>query len=250
MRSSADGVSRSSQSRSRRGQFFRRPSGSSLPSGVVFDATGRVSPKPREESFVPPSSPVRRNGADLWTVKVAMTNWLFAGGTTFDPATGEVRRGGATTRLEPQPALVLSLLIRHAGQLVTHDEIRRAIWGDQTHVDFRDGVHYCIRQVRVALGDDARSPRVIATVPKRGYRLDAGALVRNDPAEADARAGDVPLLPPACQEIVLTGRWGRRIIFTGLAAGLGMATIIVERAPNNHHAIAVALLKSVHDFIF
>jgi len=41
----------------------------------------------------------------------------FAGGTTFNAATGEVRRDHTTTRLEPQPALVLSLLIQRVGSL-------------------------------------------------------------------------------------------------------------------------------------
>jgi len=48
--------------------------------------------------------------------------YRFGGETEFDELSGEVRRGLAITRLEPQPAMVLALLARRAGELVTHDD--------------------------------------------------------------------------------------------------------------------------------
>ncbi len=174
----------------------------------------------------------------------------FVGGTTFHVATGEVRRGDTVRRLEPQPAQVLSLLIRRAGGLVTHDEIKREVWGDETHVDFRDGVHYCIRQIRAALGDHARAPRVVTTVPKRGYRLIAEALVRPDSAHAIASESRPPEGLSATAAIAGVGEWRRRLVITGLTVGLGVALVIFERRPNNHHATATAVLKAVHGFIY
>ena len=51
-----------------------------------------------------------------------MRTYRFGGETEFDELSGEVRRGLAITRLEPQPAMVLALLARRAGELVTHDD--------------------------------------------------------------------------------------------------------------------------------
>jgi DNA-binding winged helix-turn-helix (wHTH) protein len=174
----------------------------------------------------------------------------FVGGTTFNAATGEVCRDRTIRRLEPQPTLVLTLLIHRAGGLVTHDEIRHAVWGDETHVDFRDGVHYCIRRIRAALGDDARAPRIVTTVPRRGYRLSAEALLSPDPVLApssQSRPSERLSVPNA-----VVRPFGRRrhFVIAGLVAGLGIATAIVERRPNNHHDAAVAVLKAVHDFIY
>ena len=74
----------------------------------------------------------------------------------FDPATGELWRGDVSVPLEHQPALALGRLIASAGTVVTRDELAAAVWGAGTHVKFDDGLNYCIRQIRAALGDEAR----------------------------------------------------------------------------------------------
>ena len=73
-----------------------------------------------------------------------MAAFRFIGGVQFDAASGEVRRDGTVVRLEPQPAAVLALLAGRRGDVVSHDDIRLAVWGDGTHVNVRDGVHYCV----------------------------------------------------------------------------------------------------------
>ncbi|HEV3469364.1 MAG TPA: winged helix-turn-helix domain-containing protein [Pyrinomonadaceae bacterium] len=102
---------------------------------------------------------------------------------------GEVRRAdGTTVRLPPQPFRVLLALVENAGQVITREELRRLVWGDETVVDFDKGLNFCVRQIREALGDDAQSPRYIETLPRRGYRLIAPVApapaepVRDDPA--------------------------------------------------------------------
>ena len=74
-------------------------------------------------------------------------------------------------KLAPQPFSVLAMLVLRRGELVTRDEIRTELWGDGTIVEFDQGLNYCIRQIRLILDDDAREPRFIETVPKRGYRF-------------------------------------------------------------------------------
>jgi DNA-binding winged helix-turn-helix (wHTH) protein/TolB-like protein len=89
----------------------------------------------------------------------------------FDHATGELRRDGMLIRLQAQPAMVLSHLLAYAGEIVSREELRLAIWGEETFVDFERGLNVCIAQVRSALGDESTSPRFIRTVPRRGYQF-------------------------------------------------------------------------------
>jgi DNA-binding response OmpR family regulator len=55
------------------------------------------------------------------------------------------------------------------GRLVTREDLRRHLWGDDVFVDFQRGLNFCIMQIRDALGDDAETPRFVETLPRRGY---------------------------------------------------------------------------------
>ena len=50
------------------------------------------------------------------------------------PDTGKLAREGVPVRLQPQPAKVLALLVRRAGEVITREDLRREVWGDGTHV--------------------------------------------------------------------------------------------------------------------
>ena len=105
------------------------------------------------------------------------------GAFDLDLASGELRKGEAPIRLQPQPLKVLMLLASRAGQLVSRDEIQKQIWADETFVDFDQGLNYCIRQIRAVLCDDAETPRFIETVPRRGYRFVAEIVPLSAPVE-------------------------------------------------------------------
>ena len=92
------------------------------------------------------------------------------GRLTFSHPDLELRRGGVVVPLQRQPALVLSCLLTHAGRLVSRDEPARFVWGDGHHVEVDQSLRYCIRQIRLALRDDAEAPRFIETLPRKGYR--------------------------------------------------------------------------------
>ena len=92
-------------------------------------------------------------------------------GFEFDSATGELDRDGRCVRLRPQPARVLEhLLVRH-GQLVSRDELRRAIWPEGTYVHYDYGLSSCIKQIRAALADGQSAEGYIETLVKRGFRF-------------------------------------------------------------------------------
>jgi DNA-binding winged helix-turn-helix (wHTH) protein/TolB-like protein len=89
----------------------------------------------------------------------------------FDCSALELRREGALVRLQAQPAQVLGRLLQRAGDVVSREELRQAVWPDGTFVDFERGLNFCIAQIRAALNDDALEPRFIRTIPKRGYQF-------------------------------------------------------------------------------
>ena len=89
----------------------------------------------------------------------------------FDPRTGELFRSGVRVDLQNQPARVLELLTRRPGELVTREEIREAVWGGDTYVDFDRSLNFCIRRIRVALSDSTRPATYLETLPRRGYRF-------------------------------------------------------------------------------
>jgi DNA-binding winged helix-turn-helix (wHTH) protein len=168
----------------------------------------------------------------------------FTNGRTFDPATGEVRAGdGVVHRLEPQPAVLLTLLVQRAGTVVGHDEIVRCLWPEGTHVDFRAGIHYAVRQARLALGEPAPAGAIIETLPRRGYRLRAAAL-------AIASSVPSPATRPSATALTPARRGRRRVVLALATAALVAAVAVVERGPNDHHARAVALLRAVHDLVY
>ena len=63
------------------------------------------------------------------------TGWAAFKSFRLDWKSSELYRGGERIALPEQAARVLKLLIEHHGDLVTREEIRRAIWPDH-HVDF------------------------------------------------------------------------------------------------------------------
>jgi DNA-binding winged helix-turn-helix (wHTH) protein/Tfp pilus assembly protein PilF len=95
----------------------------------------------------------------------------------LDPENHVLTHDGVVVKLAPQPFKVLLLLVQRPGALVTRDTLRHALWGAETVVDFEHGLNTCVRHIRLALGDDADSPRFIETVPRLGYRFKAAVAV-------------------------------------------------------------------------
>jgi cholera toxin transcriptional activator len=106
----------------------------------------------------------------------------------LDLAAGELRKNGAKLRLQEQPFQMLILLLQHAGDVVTREELRQKLWPADTFVDFDHSLNTAVNKLREALGDSASSPRYIETLARRGYRFIA-------PVQADAHrngsAGEV-----------------------------------------------------------
>jgi TolB-like protein/DNA-binding winged helix-turn-helix (wHTH) protein/Tfp pilus assembly protein PilF len=96
---------------------------------------------------------------------------FYFGPFELDPRTGELRKGGLPVKLPPQPTKLLIFLASRAGELVTREEIKESLWGADTFVDFEQGLNFCIKKIRSALGDNPDHPEFIQTLPRRGYRF-------------------------------------------------------------------------------
>jgi eukaryotic-like serine/threonine-protein kinase len=115
------------------------------------------------------------------------------GAFQLNAASGGLHRAGRPVKIHPQPFRVLLLLAERSGQLVSREEIRHCLWGDNTAVEFEAGINFCVRQIRTALADDAENPRYVQTLPRRGYRFIASISF----VEPDLLASAPGATPPA-----------------------------------------------------
>jgi len=99
------------------------------------------------------------------------TDLLEFAGLELDRRAGELRRSGAPVHLAPQTWRLLLYLVDRAGELVSRDELREALWGDHDAADLEIALNHSITRLRRALGDNLEEPRFILTVPRRGYRF-------------------------------------------------------------------------------
>ena len=80
---------------------------------------------------------------------------------------GRVSKNKDIVKLEPQVFAFLLLLIRRKDHIVTREEIVAEVWGDKKASD--DAIRALVKKLRIALGDNARAPKFLKTVPLQGY---------------------------------------------------------------------------------
>src|SRR5688572_14225248 len=85
------------------------------------------------------------------------------------PHAFQVLRDGIALPLEPKAVRLLLYLIENRGRAVGKDELLTAVWSDTAVTD--NALTRVVAQLRRELGDAARNPRFIQTVPTLGYRF-------------------------------------------------------------------------------
>jgi len=111
---------------------------------------------------------------------------------TLDLQTAELRRNGARAILQDQPFQILTALLENPGQLVTREELIKRLWPGDTHVEFDQSLNKAVARLREALGDRADEPRVIETLPRKGYRLIARIEGLDSPGARQLNADSAP----------------------------------------------------------
>jgi DNA-binding winged helix-turn-helix (wHTH) protein len=130
----------------------------------------------------------------------------------LDGRTGELRRDGVKLKLQDQLFQVLLRLLGRPGEIVSRDELRPALWSDDTFVDFDTGLNTTIKRLRETLGDSADNPIFIETVPRRGHRFIAPV----------SESGSVPPSLPQRIEVAPKSKAG-----TGFRLGLAVALTVL-----------------------
>jgi len=126
--------------------------------------------------------------------------WRF-GIFEVDALRSELRRSGTRVKLREQSFRILVLLLERAGDIVTREELRQALWPSDTYVDFDHSLNTAVMKLRDALGDSADKPLYIETIPKRGYRFvapvsQAGHFPSEVPKTETPSADSGTLAPP------------------------------------------------------
>lgn len=96
------------------------------------------------------------------------------GTLVVDQLRREVTRDGAPVALTRKEYAVLAMLLRHAGRVVSQQQLLREIWG-ATHVHDTHYLRIVVGRLRQKLGDDPAAPRWLKTEPGVGYRFLDGA---------------------------------------------------------------------------
>ncbi len=164
----------------------------------------------------------------------------------IDPASCRVSRGDREVSIEPLLMDVLVYLARHRDEVVSGDRLVDELWTARIVAD--GAVYRAIAQLRRVLGDDARRPAYIETIPKRGYRLIAEvAALSPDPV---ANPAPDPVPPPPVPAADRPGHrragWASVAVLSVVAAAVVWAVLRpdppVRGASPGHATPSIAVL--------
>ena len=149
-----------------------------------------------------------------------------------DLSSGELRKNGVAVAIQEQPFQVLRLLMKADGEVVTREQLRAALWPEDTFVDFEHGVNTAVKKLRQALKDSAEESKFVETLPKIGYRfivpVEWVAEAHNNSASqrvvAIAPPGSTPV--PTVQATTPSSRESRRRLQIALVA-IGLLILAV-----------------------
>jgi len=121
-----------------------------------------------------------------------VNNWVIvpASGTIHHVVTGEERRLGT------HPLRLLAVLQQHPGEILSHEELTAQVWEDR--VVGSHSLPNAIHTLRTALADNGKQQRIIRTIPKQGYVLEAKycrPLVSGPPPDPRPAAPEIDIPP-------------------------------------------------------
>jgi adenylate cyclase len=109
------------------------------------------------------------------------------GGYRFDVRSGRLWAGTREVRLTPKASAVLKVLVTHAGQPASKEDLFASVWSDTAVGD--DALTSCVQELRRALADDSKQPRFIETRHRRGYQFVARISSQAPARESDVSSG-------------------------------------------------------------
>jgi DNA-binding winged helix-turn-helix (wHTH) protein/Tol biopolymer transport system component len=157
-----------------------------------------------------------------------------------DPLHGQIVGPGGPVRLEPRVMRVLVCLAERSGEIVSREQLIEQVWEGTVVTD--EVLTQSVSELRKALGEEAKEPRFIQTIPKQGYRLIAAVV----PGASETRVQKIPQ-GSVEQKAVLSGspRHGERIAWALGAALLALAALLAARhllrVPDSGTAVRLAI---------
>lgn len=136
----------------------------------------------------------------------------------------ELRRAGRTVAIERIPMELLLLLLERRGQLVTRQEILDRIWGKNVYGDVDNSINTAVRKIRQVLHDNSASPRLLHTIPGKGYRFSV-LVVEPQALPVSAAAVQVPLVKPPSTPAAQSKPWR---LLAAIAVALVAGALIVR----------------------
>lgn len=112
---------------------------------------------------------------------------FFIDGWRVSPDEGVLVRADEVVHLEPKVMEVLVYFASRPGEVITREELERDVW--RGALIGYDAVTATVIKLRKALLDNARQPRIIATIPKKGYQL----IVPVNPSEDNDIEVSIPV---------------------------------------------------------
>ena len=168
----------------------------------------------------------------------------------LDPVNAQLWKGVHELSLRPKTFEVLRYLVEHPGQLVTKAALLDAVWTDVSVSESMPAV--CVKELRRALGDEARTPRFIETVHRRGYRFIA-KITTAGIGQAKSKPklsmkGPGAIMVGRNDELARAQEWysqvlegQRRVLFVAGEAGIGKSTFVQTFLDSIAHDGAVRL---------
>src|SRR5215472_10221318 len=137
-----------------------------------------------------------------------------------DSRSGELRKYGNRVPLEDRPFRALEILLKHAPEVVTREELKKQLWPADVFVDFDHGLNKAIGKVRRALNDNADEPRFVETVGRRGYRFIAPISPRIAAPDQPAPVAPAPTIEAVTEKVLPDHVHARARILYLIAAAL------------------------------
>src|SRR5262249_39977579 len=154
-------------------------------------------------------------------------------------------RGSNTVRLQGKLYQVLLVLIHNQGEVVTREQLKRALWPADTHVNYDANVNTTVNKLRQALGESTDKPAYIETIPRRGYSFIGTAEFSDSPFPQQSDAAPAAESGQALAAAGAPAKDGSkkwlmlviiRLIVAGILLGAGAATFwITHSSPQLRH---------------
>jgi DNA-binding winged helix-turn-helix (wHTH) protein len=144
----------------------------------------------------------------------------------------ELYQDGRRTRVQGKVLQALLVLLSHAGEIVTREEVRQRLWPESFLVNLDANVNTAMNKLRQVLGDSSDNPIYIETIPRRGYCFIAAVEFsdvvrpqRPNPTDATGRPArlgiaETPLHTPDLMSLAFRG-------LTVLVAGIVLGALLM-----------------------